>query len=402
MSQFKLPTARLWIILGVAIVIAIVLFLILRKPADKKPVDAESTAKSSLAVETVHPTQQSWPVRLTMNGSVNAWQEAQVSAEIGGLRIKQVLVDVGSNVKKGQDLVLLADETVVADMHKQQATVAHDKAALAEAKVNADRAREIKESGALSNQQINQYLIAEETALANLALSQAELENQQIRLRQTHVIAADDGVISSRTANLGNVVAAGSELFRLVRQNRIEWRGEVSAPQLALIKAGQQVQLLLPDNRQVVGTVRMTAPTVDTSTRNALVYVDLPKASAKPGMYAQGTIEIGTKSALAVPQTAVVLRDGRSYLYEVLPNKELSKKELTSKESAGKDVNKAQQVVQRNVTTGRRVGDFVEIIEGIQGSPLLVATGAGFLNDGDLVTVVNSASAVITQTGAAK
>lgn len=252
-------------------------------------------------------------MRLTMKSSVNAWQEAQVSAGIGGLRIKQVLVDFGSTVKRGQDLVLLADENVVADVHKQQATVAHDKAALAEANLNADRAREIKESGALSSQQINQYLIAEETAEANLALSQAELENQQIRLRQTHLIAADGGVMSSRTANLGDVVSASGELFKLVRQNRINWRGEVSAPQLALIKAGQQVHLLLPDNLQTLGTALMTAPTVDTSTRNALVYVDLAKASAKPGMYSQVTIDIGSKPALAVPQTALVLRNGRSY-----------------------------------------------------------------------------------------
>lgn len=386
MSQFKLPTASFWIFYGNSDCNHF-FYLILHKPAGKSSAEADATAQTSMAVESVRPTEQSWPMRLTMKSSVNAWQEAQVSAGIGGLRIKQVLVDFGSTVKRGQDLVLLADETVVADVHKQQATVAHDKAALAEANLNADRAREIKESGALSSQQINQYLIAEETAEANLALSQAELENQQIRLRQTHLIAADGGVMSSRTANLGDVVSASGELFKLVRQNRINWRGEVSAPQLALIKAGQQVHLLLPDNLQTLGTALMTAPTVDTSTRNALVYVDLAKASAKPGMYSQVTIDIGSKPALAVPQTALVLRNGRSYWNEILPTKE-----------AGK----AQQVMQSNVTTGRRLGEFVEIVDGMQENPLLVVTGAGFLNDGDLVTVVNKQAAVDTQTGAAK
>ncbi|HYN54738.1 MAG TPA: efflux RND transporter periplasmic adaptor subunit, partial [Methylotenera sp.] len=313
----------------------------------------------------------------TMNGAVSAWQEAQVSAEIGGLRIKQVLVDVGSQVKRGQDLALLADETVLADLHKQQATVARDRSNLAEAKSNADRARQIKDSGALSTQQINQYVIAEETAQANLNLSLAELDNQQIRLRQTHVTAADDGVISSRSANLGNVVAVGGELFRLIRQGRIEWRGEVNAQQLALIKVGQKVNLTLPDNRQVTGTVRMKAPTVDVNTRNALVYVDLPKASAEPGMYAQGTINIGTKPALAVPQTALVLRDGRSYLYEV----------QTATNTANALIHR---VIQRSVTTGRREGDLVEISEGITEDAQLVVTGGAFLNDGDLVKVVNA------------
>ncbi len=373
---------RYWIIAGVAIlVLAAVVFFISQKsgktagPASVSA-DTGGSAKAVLAVETVYPKQQDWSVSITMNGAVSAWQEAQVSAEIGGLRIKQVLVDVGSQVKRGQDLVLLADETVVADLHKQQATVARDRASLAEAKSNADRARQIKDSGALSSQQINQYVIAEETAQANLNLSLAELENQQIRLRQTHVTAADDGVISSRSANLGNVVASGAELFRLIRQGRIEWRGEVNAQQLAQIKVGQKVNLILPDNRKVSGTVRMKAPTVDVNTRNALVYVDLPKASAEPGMYAQGTINVGTKSALAVPQSALVLRDGRSYLYEV--------------QSAASTANQQMhRVNQRSVITGRREGDLVEILDGLTGNPELVLTGGAFLNDGDVVTVVD-------------
>lgn len=379
MNIKKTSNIRLWITAGIVVIIIASAYAFMHK-SSKISNDSKGIAKASLAVETIRLQPQNWAMQITMNGSVSAWQEAQVSAEIGGLRIKQVLVDVGSEVKHGQDLVLLADETVLADLHKQQATVARDKASLAEAKSNADRARDIKESGALSTQQINQYLIAEETAQANLALSQAELENQQIRLRQTHVIAADDGVISSRTANLGNVVAAGSELFRLIRQGRIEWRGEVNAQQLAAIKKGQKVNLVLPDNRKVLGSVRMTAPTVDVNTRNALVYVDLPKGSAQPGMYAQGTIDIGTKPARSLPQTALVLRDGRSYVYEVSSKQESSDA-------------KTKQVIQRSVTTGRRVGDQVEILDGLNGNPLLVATGGAFLNDGDLVNVVDESSA---------
>jgi RND family efflux transporter MFP subunit len=314
-----------------------------------------------------------------MNGSVTSWQEAQVSAEISGLRIKQVLVDVGSEVKHGQVMALLEDETVLVDLRKQQAIVARDRASLAEAKSNADRARDIKDSGALSTQQINQYLIAEETAQANLALSQAELENQQIRLRQTRLTAADDGVVSSRSANLGNVVSAGTELFRLIRQGRIEWRGEVNAQQLAVIKKGQKVKLILPDNRQVTGVVRMIAPTLDTNTRNALIYVDIPKLSAEPGVYAQGIIDIGSKTAITIPQTSLVLRDGRSYVYEI----------ANAKDNAN---SQAHRVIQRSVITGRRVGDRIEILEGLASNTLLVATGGAFLNDGDLVTVVSDGS----------
>lgn len=377
LSKHKLP-----LIIAILVVVVLAVYLVRKNFVVSQDKTAVSELKATLAVETVKPKEENWPMTITVNGAITAWQEAQVSAEIGGLRIKQVLVDVGSQVKRGQDLVLLEDEAVAADLRKQEATVASAQASLAEAKSNADRAREIKDSGAMSSQQINQYVIAEQTAQANLALALAELENQKIRLRQTHVTAADDGVISSRTANLGNVVSAGTELFRLVRQGRIEWRAEVDAQQLTQIKKGQKAQIILPDHQQVLGTVRMTAPTVDAATRNAIVYVDMPNTHAKAGMYAQGSIDVGSKTAIVVPQGAVVLRDGRAYLFAV-------------KEAKVAEKGTIFQVEKISVTTGRRQGDWVEIKEGLNGTPTIVKTGGAFLNDGDLVNVIANQAEVM-------
>ncbi|MGZ4968250.1 MAG: efflux RND transporter periplasmic adaptor subunit [Methylobacter sp.] len=367
-QAFTLPTWIAGLTLA-GLIIAIPAFITAPAPA---AVAAKS--KAALAVETLAPTQQNWPMTIKVNGAVAAWQEAKIGAEIGSLRIKQILVDVGSRVKRGQDLVVLADETVVAELHKQQATVDKSRANLAKAQAEAARAREIQDSGALSSQKIDEYLIAEQTARADLALAQAELENQRIRLSQTHIVAPDDGVISSRSAGLGDVVTAGTELFRLVRQERIEWRAEVNAQQLAQIRSGQAVELSLPEGGSVTGSVRMTAPTVDNATRNALVYVDIPRAAAKPGMYLQGSIAVGKQTALVVPQTALVLRDGRDYLFEIA-------------DSSGSANETAKPVIQRSVVTGRRVGDWVEIREGIAGDANLVAGGGAFLKDGDIVRV---------------
>lgn len=338
------------------------------------PAAVAAKSKAVLAVETLVPTRQEWPVMIKVNGAVAAWQEAKIGAEIGSLRIKQILVDVGSRVKRCQDLAVLADDTVLAELHKQQASVDKSRANLAKAQADAARAREIQDSGALSSQKIDEYVIAEQTARADLALAQAELENQRIRLSQTHIVAPDDGVISARGAGLGDVVAAGTELFRLVRQGRVEWRAEVNAQQLAQIRVGQAVELSLPDGGSVIGNVRMTAPTVNDTTRNALVYVDIPNAGAKPGMYLQGSIVVGAQTALVVPQTALVLRDGRDYLFEI------------AKPSGSADQT-ARSVIQRSVVTGRRVGDWVEIREGISGDASLIAGGGAFLKDGDIVNV---------------
>ena len=346
-----------------------------RQPAatpTASPATQAPASKAALSVEVTQPAVVQWPMTLVLNGSIYPWQEALVSAEISGLRIQQVLSDVGAQVSKGQALVMLADETVKADLQKQLATVEKDKAALAEAKSNADRAREIKDSGALSAQKINEYLIAEQTSKANLALSEAELENQRIRLRQTKVVAPDDGVISSRSANLGNVVSSGTELFRLVRQGRIEWRGEVNADQQTALRAGQQVRLTLSGGNAVTGKVRLISPTVDNNTRNALVYVDIPKDSAKPGMYVQGQVDIGQQQGLAVPLSAVTYRDGFAYVFE-----------LTAADAQG-----LRKVVQRKVQTGRTRGEQIELLGNLNANTQLVLSGGAFLNDGDTVQVV--------------
>jgi hypothetical protein len=170
-------------------------------------------------------------------------------------------------------------------------------------------------------------------------------------------------------------------LFRLVRQGRVEWRAEVDAQQLTQIKKGQKAQIILPDHQQVLGTVRMTAPTVDAATRNAIVYVDMPNTHAKAGMYAQGSIDVGIKTAIVVPQGAVVLRDGRAYLFAV-------------KEMKVAEKGTVSQVEKISVTTGRRQGDWVEIKEGLNGTPAIVKTGGAFLNDGDLVNVISNQAEV--------
>lgn len=327
-----------------------------------------ATRPASLSVIAVTPARVSWPQTVTAQGAIAAWQESAISTEIGGLRIAQVLADVGTSVKRGQEIATLNQDSVIAEVHKQEAAVAQAKANLAEAKANADRARTVRSSGALSEQQIQQYLIAEETAQANLAAAQAALESARIDASRTHILAPDDGVISSRTAAVGSVVSAGSELFRLVRQNRLEWRAEVAAPQLAGLKSGQKAVIDLPQGGLVEGSVRMIAPTLNADTRTALIYIDLPRGSAaKAGMYAQGRIELGRQDAMTVPQSAVVLRDGMNYVFEIA---------------------QGNVIEQRQVKTGRREDERVEILSGLAPEARVVASGGAFLNQGDLVNVV--------------
>ena len=152
-------------------------------------------------------------------------------------------VNVGDVVKAGQVLATFAADTVQADVAQARASVMEAEANAAEAAANAERARGLQASGALSQQQIQQYTTAEQTAKARVEAARAQLNAQQLRLKFTQVLAPDSGVISARTATVGAVVGSGTELFRMVRKGRLEWRAEVTQAELARIRPGAKVQV---------------------------------------------------------------------------------------------------------------------------------------------------------------
>ncbi len=339
------------------------------KPAEKSDKTAPAP-KAALTVTTVQPSNSSLALKLPANGNVTAWQEASVGAEANGLRLTQVLVNVGDSVKKGQLLATFAGESVQADMAQAKAALMEAQANAIDAAANAERARTLQNTGALSAQQINQFITGEKTAAARVEAAQAMLKAQSVRTQNTQVRAPDNGVISARGATVGAVVGAGSELFRMIRGGRLEWRAEVTSTEVGNIKPGAKVSITSASGAQVQGTVRTIAPTVDAATRNALVYVDLPAhPGVKAGMFAKGEFAMGTANALTLPYPALVLRDGFTYAMRVDAN------------------NKVSQV---KVETGRRMGELVEIKQGAKLGEKFVSSGAAFLADGDVVKIVDA------------
>jgi RND family efflux transporter MFP subunit len=354
------------ILLAVAVLTVVIVLIYLRRGSEPPAVTAPNV--SSLSVEVVQARRQLWPQLLSASGALAPWQEAVINAETSGLRIASLEADVGSRVKKGQLLATLASETVLAEESKQQAVVAQAVANLEQANSNDRRARVVGQGGALSEQQREDYRIKVATAKADLAGARAELQTTRIRLKQTRIVAVDDGIISSRTALLGKVLSAGDELFRLVREGRIEWQAELDSRQLARVQTGQIARLILPGSQSLEGRVRLVSPTLNNKTSRALVYVSLPEDSAaRAGMYASGQIELAPREAVTVPDTAVILRDGRSYVFTL-----------------GDDM----RVVQRPVEVGRRLQQAVEILSGLNEPARIVRAGGAFLNDGASVTLV--------------
>ena len=331
--------------------------------------DSAKSPRPALTVQTAPPQPTAMAQRLAANGNVAAWQEASIGAESNGLRLTEVRVNVGDSVKAGQVLATFAAEMVQADVAQARASLLEAKAHAAEAASNAERARTLQASGALSAQQIEQYTTAAQAAQARVEAAQALLQAQQLRLQHTQVRAPDHGVISARSATVGAVVGAGTELFRMVRKGRLEWRAEVTATELGRLRPGTAAQVTAASGASVQGQLRMVAPTVDPQTRNALVYVDLPAhPDLRAGMFARGEFLLGQSDALTVPQEALVVREGFTYLFVL-----------------GAD----QRVQRLKVQPGRRAGERVEILSGLDAGAPVVVRGAGFLNDGDLVRVAS-------------
>ena len=394
----SLRPLRRKILLGALLAVPVLVFMLTRSgaaPEAAKGVPASTQAsRPTLSVLSVRPSPEAWPETLSAAGNIAAWQEATIGAEISNYRIVEVRAEVGDTVRKGQVLARIDPSTTASEVAEARATVAELEATLAEAKANSERARQLREKGFYSAQQSTQSLTAEQTAAARLNAARARLQAAELRLARTQIVAPDDGVISARAATVGSLSQPGQELFRLIRGGRLEWRAEVTASELARLQAGQPVHLVAPGGETVAGRVRTLAPTVDGQTRNALVYADVETTAGKtlgPGMFVRGEFELGRREALTLPQAAVVLREGFTYVFRI---------EGEGSETATNTAAATAKVALTKVGTGRRLGERIEVA-GLAPDARVVASGAGFLADGDTVRLVAPETAAVTPAASA-
>jgi HlyD family secretion protein len=354
---------------GGAGIAALLVVLLLWMRTDS-PNGGSGAAPTALTVTASMLKTVTLPRGVTANGSIHAWQEIIIGPEVGGYRVAAVNVDVGDHVKKGQELVRLADELLIAEVASKRANVEQARATLDNAQAAYRRAQALGESGALSPQDLDRLRSEELAARARVAVSEADLEAAELRLRHTRVTAPDSGIISARNVNVGQVAQVGAEMLRLLRQGRVEWRAEIPEARVRDIKLGQKVTLTTADGTRIEGTVRAVPPIIDSATRAGLVYVDLPVNDAvRPGMFARGDIILEQSEAQMAPIGSVVIQDGYSYVFVL------------------GDDNKVQR---RRVTTGVVENELIEIVEGVAPDERIVDKGAGFLKDGDEVTVVDA------------
>ena len=224
-------------------------------------------AKPSLVVTTTTMTTQKMERALAVSGSVAAWEEMSLGVELTGIRVAAVLVEVGDTVRAGQPLLRLDARTLQVQARQANASVAEAKASLALARANATRGESLQKEGLISSSNSDELRATLTSAEARLAAAEADRDAARLRLGFATLAAPDAGVISARTAQPGQIVSSGTDLLRMIRQGRLEWRAELTEGDLTRVRVGTPVELKSPSGESVLGTVRAVAPAVDPETR---------------------------------------------------------------------------------------------------------------------------------------
>ena len=345
--------------------LALALSLALLLSACTKPAEPAQASKPSLKVTLVHAQQAPISDDIRASGTIAAREEVLLGVELSGVRVNSVLVDVGQRVKAGQVLLRLDDRTLQVELVQVRAQAKQAQANLTVAQANAKRGAELRKRGLTSQSDTDQVTAAFLNAQAGIEIANAALQAAELRLSFATLKAPSDGIISTRDVQPGTVVVGGAELLRMIKNGALEWRAELSANDFLRVKVGDIVQVNT-EKAHVEGTIRAIDAGLQMQSRTGLVYANVPEDTGlRVGTFAQGRIVLGSRSGLVLPATAIVQRDGYSYVF----------------------IEKDGVVSQKQVQLGATLERSVEVVSGLDVATGVVAEGGGFLTDGDKVEV---------------
>lgn len=338
---------------------------------DKGDKGKAKTAKpSQAATQTVGVavvTVQSLPRIINASGTVTPWEEVPVGAETGGLTAVSVNAEEGQIVRQGQVLVAMNDTMLRAQLRQQEASVASAKATLAEAQAALGRSRELQSKGYLSSASLDTATARQQTAAAQVAAADASRNETVARLGQAVVRAPVSGLISRRSVTKGQIISAGTELFRIVRDGRLELDAEVPEADLLALRAGMPATVTSDQVGQTTGTIRIVTSEVNAQTRVGLARISLaPGGGFRSGMFARAQISAGVRPSPTIPTAAILYRQNQPGVFVVDANNHARFRRI--------------DILARNADK--------TAAEGLLAGERVVVEGAGFLGDNDAVRVV--------------
>ncbi len=334
----------------------------------RKAAVTETEAQRARAVRVVKVEARAITGALSATGVLQPREEAAVLPEVTGYRVAKVLVDEGQYVRAGQTLVQLDGALISAQVDQQRALAAQAAVQAEQAEAQASRVSGLDGQGVLSQEALEQRRFQARAARATANAQAAALKDAQTRAGKLNVSAPVSGLVLERNVRPGDLSAGGSAWYRIAQGGEIELRAELSEEDIARVRPGQRVTVVLPTGSSAQGTVRLVSPQVNSQTKLGVVRVRLPvRSDIRAGGFGRALFEDAAGQSLAVPETAIRYdADGASVMV------------------VGSD-NRVKRVV---VKTGARGGGLVALTQGPAPGAVVIQNAAAFLLDGDLVRPV--------------
>ncbi len=366
-------TRRAYLIVAALAVVAVIAIVAFTR-ASSKPA---TTAGAEIPIVTALPPGRSaYTLTVSFTGAIVARYDMPIGVDGETGRISQVLVEVGDHVRAGQVLARLDTSVIAPQVANLRAALEQNRAEAALAEADYKRAEAIAGSvGALSRAEVDKRRSQVATSAARVKAAEAQLAEAQARLGRPGIRAPADGIVLTRSAEVGQAVTpGGTTLFRLARGGEIEMRAQAAEQDLPRLAVGQPAEVHVTGLAAAVpGKVRLLAAVIDPATRLGEVRVSLPRdPNLRPGAFARGEVRVGSDTRPIVPQTAL-LSDARGS-YVLL---------------AGAD----GRVERRGVTVGGAQPNGIVIAAGLDGSERVVTTAGAFLHEGERVRVADAKAA---------
>lgn len=312
---------------------------------------------------------------LQVVGALSAREEATVAAQVSG-QIEKSLVDLGDRVEAGQELVLIDTASYEAMVRQSAANLARATAAAANAARNLKRTQDLQQDKIASSSDLDAAVSEAEKAQADVKAAEAADAIARLNLERSRVRAPFSGAVAQRVASAGDYVSVGAPIVRLVQNDPLRLRLEVPERESVAVRVGQLVRVRVEGDTNVYsGRLARVAPAIRESDRMLQIEGDVPDQGAlRAGLFARAEIIVNeSEPAVSVPANALVVFAGLEKVLVVRDGKAMEK----------------------SVVTGRRDGEWVEIVSGLNPGETVVLDPGG-MRTGQAVTIQNSTPAIST------
>jgi RND family efflux transporter MFP subunit len=361
---------RKWVVAVVIVAVAVAAVLWVRHIRATSLPPGHGVANSVPVVSVTSPGSRAVTARISFTGALAARYDMPIGSDTDTGRIKEIDVEAGDHVKQGQIMAKLDGAVLLPQVNRLAASVEEAKADAALSAAQYKRALGVQSAGALSAEEIEHRRATSLTDDAKVKVAIAQLAEFQARLERTDVRAPADGLVLTRTAEVGQIASpGGAPLFRLARNGEIEMRGQVAEQDMARLRVGQSAAVYITNvAKPFEGQVRLLGAVIDPMTRLGEIRIALGADPAlRPGAFARGEVTIDHDEHPVLPQTAVLADTKGSYVFLV---------------------NDKGEVERRAVSVIDTTAAGVVIGSGLTGKERVVTTAAGFLREGEHVSAL--------------